>query len=818
MFKKSLLALALFLIPSLASAQNITCPTRPLGDSTNACASTQFVQQNASGLPAGANTQIQFNNAGAFGASPNLTWVSPALTVGVAGSTTGQLKLTGATSGTISILGQAAAGTYNFNLPTTAGSASDCLKSGGGGATAMTWGTCGSTSITIGTTTITAGTPTTILYDNAGVVGEYTITGSGTVVAMQTAPTFVTSITTPLIYGGSAAGSVLALQSTSNGVPSGDKITFNTGGAVHGTILSGGFIGFGTETNPQSQLVVSHNVTTGISTPTDALVNFVDVDGSATNIGIGSYGTSVSPGIVFRLARNTAATPQAIQANDGIGNISGRGYDGTQFTTAGKANISFFAAENWSTTAQGSYISFFTTASTTTTRSEVMRIQNSGGVSIGLTTDPGAGILSVLTGFRINNAATTGTILRGNGTNYIASTATYPNTVTANRLLYASATNAISDLASANSSILVTDVSGVPSLSTTLPAHTVTTSITVPLVIGGVGAADTLTLESTSGAGTTDKILFKTASQTTRGTILSNGNIGWGTETNPQVSMALNKSTGTGIANLLGAGSTILQIISEDNATAVSGLYIGAFGSTITGAIPTASFRSARGTASAPTSTQSGDQIGRFGAAGYGTTGFPASDDSGIFFVAQEAFTDSAHGTAITFNTKPVGGNSRVEIARFQPSGGFSVGTTTDPGAGAILTNTFIQTTTYLQVGTKVRATGGAPALSSCGTSPAIEGSDFSGTVTMGTGAPTTCTITFNAAYSSSPRCSVTWRTNIASMQYTVSTTTISLTQTATSSNIVDYICTARSGGWLLNRDLDPAANDNTPAFMNKAA
>ncbi len=53
--------------------------------------------------------------------------------------------------------------------------------------------------LTIGTTTIASGTTTRILYDNAGVLGEYTLTGSGTVVAMATAPTFVTSITTPSV-------------------------------------------------------------------------------------------------------------------------------------------------------------------------------------------------------------------------------------------------------------------------------------------------------------------------------------------------------------------------------------------------------------------------------------------------------------------------------------------------------------------------------------------------------------------------------------------------------------------------------------------
>ena len=46
--------------------------------------------------------------------------------------------------------------------------------------------------LTVGSTTIASGTSTRILYDNAGVLGEYTITGTGTVVAMQTSPSFTT--------------------------------------------------------------------------------------------------------------------------------------------------------------------------------------------------------------------------------------------------------------------------------------------------------------------------------------------------------------------------------------------------------------------------------------------------------------------------------------------------------------------------------------------------------------------------------------------------------------------------------------------------
>lgn len=104
-------------------------------------------------------------------------------------------------------------------------------------------------------------------------------------------------------------------------------------------------------------------------------------------------------------------------------------------------------------------------------------------------------------------------------------------------------------------------------------------------------------------------------------------------------------------------------------------------------------------------------------------------------------------------------------------------------------------TATGLTTVGKVATSGTAPALTSCGTSPAIVGSDTAGTVTLGTATPTTCTVTFNAAYAASPICIVSWQTNIASMQYTVSTSAISITQTATSSNKVNYHCIAQNGG-----------------------
>ena len=95
-----------------------------------------------------------------------------------------------------------------------------------------------------------------------------------------------------------------------------------------------------------------------------------------------------------------------------------------------------------------------------------------------------------------------------------------------------------------------------------------------------------------------------------------------------------------------------------------------------------------------------------------------------------------------------------------------------------------------------VISSGSTPTLSSCGTSPAIVGDDKNGQVTMGTATPTGCTITFAAAYVSAPLCTVTWQaTPLASQSYAVTNTAITLTQTATSSNKVNYHCTAQAGG-----------------------
>ncbi len=83
--------------------------------------------------------------------------------------------------------------------------------------------------------------------------------------------------------------------------------------------------------------------------------------------------------------------------------------------------------------------------------------------------------------------ATAGKIIRATGlTSQPAfTTATYPDTTTANRILYSSATNIIGEITSANNSILRTDGSAVPSFSTTLPSGLAATNLTLTTPILG---------------------------------------------------------------------------------------------------------------------------------------------------------------------------------------------------------------------------------------------------------------------------------------------------------------------------------------------
>jgi hypothetical protein len=177
--------------------------------------------------------------------SPTLTTPNIGAGTGTSLSLTGIINalthtITGSTSGVITIQGQAVAGTYNFNLPTTSGTSGQVLTSAGGGASAMTWttmttGTVTSVALTVPTFLSISGSPITssgtlalTLSGTAlpilnGGTGSTTATGSGSVV-LQTSPT----LTTPVL--GVATGTSLSVTGNVNSLT--HTITGSTSGLI----------------------------------------------------------------------------------------------------------------------------------------------------------------------------------------------------------------------------------------------------------------------------------------------------------------------------------------------------------------------------------------------------------------------------------------------------------------------------------------------------------------------------------------------------------------------------------------------------------
>jgi hypothetical protein len=100
----------------------------------------------------------------------------------------------------------------------------------------------GSGGLTIGTTTITSGTTTRVLFDNAGVLGEYTISGTGNV-AMTTSPTFTTpALGTPsALVGTNITGTAAGL--TAGTVTTNANLTGPVTSVGNATAIANGAIG-----------------------------------------------------------------------------------------------------------------------------------------------------------------------------------------------------------------------------------------------------------------------------------------------------------------------------------------------------------------------------------------------------------------------------------------------------------------------------------------------------------------------------------------------------------------------------------------------
>ena len=115
-------------------------------------------------------------------------------------------------------------------------------------------------------------------------------------------------------------------------------------------------------------------------------------------VAVTTYGVNAvtnSPGFLGLAARGSVASPAPVQANDVLASYAARGFNGSAFSTVSAGSFRVLAGQTWTTGHNGSYLAFRSTPNGSTTAFERARIFGSGGMSLGNTTDPGTGYLSL---------------------------------------------------------------------------------------------------------------------------------------------------------------------------------------------------------------------------------------------------------------------------------------------------------------------------------------------------------------------------------------------------------------------------------------
>ena len=266
--------------------------------------------------PGGANTDVQFNNAGSFGGVPGFTFVAPAtLSLGLPGTSVGTLAFGNASGGTVDLIPTTGAlGSSVISIPAviatmatqTTAVSGHCPQWNSSLILVDSGGMCGGGGggmITIGTTPISGGTSGYILFNSGGFVGNMSTTGSPGNVVLSISPSLVTpNLGTP---------STVNLSNATN-LPIGAIVGLGTGvaGALGSALNgSGGLVGY----------------SGALGTPTSGTLTF------ATGLPISGI-TGLGAGVAAALAESVTGSGGIVEAS--LPTISGLTVT-TSFTALG---------------------------------------------------------------------------------------------------------------------------------------------------------------------------------------------------------------------------------------------------------------------------------------------------------------------------------------------------------------------------------------------------------------------------------------------------------------------------------------------------
>lgn len=210
------------------------------------------------------------------------------------------------------------------------------------------------------------------------------------------------------------------------------------------------------------------------------------------------------------------------------------------------------------------------------------------------------------------------------------------------------------------------------------PSLLLTGTLTAPTIAGGASASSTLTIESTTGAGTSDAIIFKTASQTQRMRISTGGSVLIGTQTTAFTGALLDVNYSANTPAAPQGGLSCIRI----SATGFPCFAGESFGN---GNNSFFVMRAAGGTVGSPSAVSSAQTVGAIALYSHNGTSYIQNGQISMTTINAQTGTDAS--AYMAFFTTASGSASTQENMRLHGSGGLCVGNAavaTDPGAGGL--------------------------------------------------------------------------------------------------------------------------------------